>query len=182
MSDDKWTNIQKHVESKNDGLAKADKQDIVGPQPGNFKPLGAAPESQGLIEKFQTGRIQRQNRIEALREHSNGQREVWKKYVAGQVLVSGKRIDAQVEAQLEQIWRVHLESLREIGISNYEDRMHALQDLSERTARELKRVEAMDVPPFMKEKLLDAVVANWRQLFQRIDSEEIRHIRESDKS
>ena len=73
-----------------------------------------------------------------------------------------------------EIGRQHLLNLQEIGISNYDDRQRALQELTKRSAEQLQKVDTMDVPATMKQKLLDAVVKGWEQLFEKIASEEIR--------
>jgi hypothetical protein len=169
--DAKWEFVEKHLVKKEQQLPQVKANPMTAPLTGDV------PEPQGVIERFKVNKIERNQRIQVLTERTKGQLEVWKHYVEGQVGVAKQQIDAHVEARLMEIGRQHLLSLQEIGISNFEDRQRALQDLSQRSAEQLQRVNAMDVPPGMKQKLLDAVTKGWEQLFDKIQSEEIRTTR-----
>ena len=135
---------------------------------------GGLTAPQGIIEKIKIGKLEREKRIQILTEKTKGQLEVWKHHVESQVVVAKQRIDLHVEGQLMEIGRQHLLNLQEIGMSNFDDRFRALQDLTTRSAEQMQRVNSMDVPLSMKQKLIDAVAKGYEQLFEKIQSEEIR--------
>jgi hypothetical protein len=166
---DKWADVEKHLAKKEQHLPQPASNPIT---PQVIHGTGAQP--QGIVERFKSNKIERNKRIEILTETTKGQLQVWKHYVEGQVVVSKQRIDTHVEAQLMEIGRQHLMNLQEIGISNFDDRFRALQELTRRSASQIEQVNSMDVPPTMKQKLIEAVVKGYEQLFDKIQSEEIR--------
>src|SRR5436853_6448022 len=127
--DDKWKFAHSALTKKKNELTTT--ENAVNP------PVLHDGRPRGIVENYKTNAIQRNVRIEMETEKAKGRLEVWKKHVSGQVLVENNRIDMTVALQLEEIGQQHLRNLQEIGISNYDDRVSALKDLSVRAAHQL---------------------------------------------
>ena len=137
----------------------------------------------GVVENWKAGRIDRDHRLVVLQETKTRQLQVFKTYIAGQAEVAEARIHMTVQQQLDHISNEYLEHLRQSGIANVEGIAQALYELNIVTARELQRTNAADVPPYMKEKTLDAIKDSYDKLFDRIKADEIRpHARAADSS
>jgi len=166
----KWKDIEDRIEKKTQAETK--KQQFKTDLPA----VSDSPDvvsAKGVVEQVKAKGVERRARIEALTIRTKGQLEVWVHQVKNSVIVAKRKIDVHAEEQLEHIWRQHIQNLTEIGISNIDARIAALQDLSGRSAKQLLEIQNMDVPDFMKEKLIDAVHKEYATMFDRIQADEL---------
>jgi len=172
MTEDKWKSIDERNKKKKEEVAKKQQSDPTVPSMGE-PTSGISPAPKGIVEKVKLSNVERKARIEALTLETKGKLEVWAHRIKNEVIVGKQRIDVLADEQLTLINKQYLENLRILDISNLDERATTLRELTEKTVKQLQKIQEMDVPDFMKEKNTDAALDGFNKLFDKIKSEEV---------
>jgi hypothetical protein len=133
------------------------------------KEMVRSPE--GIIAKFKERLIERKACIKLLQTWYDAQLEVGKYQLEKAVQLKKKETDIEVEKIFSDLNSKHLNHLREIGISNFEQKLAAVDKLNSMMTESLTKFQNADWPEFMKNETIKKIIDSYRAFFNKITEE-----------
>lgn len=176
MPDDDWKRIDDEMKKRTAMVQKNDSESsaLASPVPRNLMRRDLPKEDMGMLERYQTNKIEKKARVAATRAQLDAELSLWKHQIEAVLVIAMEEVDLRLEEQLSYISSRHIENLRTLGISNLEKRADALRQLNAVSARVLREVQDDDVPQMMKARVTAAVLSNYERLAEDFSREEVR--------
>lgn len=115
-------------------------------------------EPQGILAKFQQGRLSRKASLEAMRLKYDSQIEALSHNLTKACQVEKAKADVMADEYLKELDAQHLLVLSELGLRNKETREKALMKLTQSTVDRLKEVQQMDWPESMIQETIQEIL------------------------
>ena len=112
-------------------------------------------EPQGILARFQQGRLSRKASLEAMKLKYDSQIKALGHNLAKACQVEKAKADVMADEYLKELDAQHLQVLSRLGLRNKETREKALMELTQSTVDRLKEVQQMDWPPSMIEETIN---------------------------
>ncbi|HYX07108.1 MAG TPA: hypothetical protein VE912_10290, partial [Bacteroidales bacterium] len=140
-------------------------QDEIERQLGKYE---SAKEQMGLVGKFQLNKVQRETLVEAAKEEYQAQLKYWKNRVNAQLEVSNAKLDQSLKNELNKIDQQHLKRLKELKISEFEERVSLQEQLLSLTDQLMTRAQNLDLPEKFVEELINNILDEKQKLMNEI--------------
>jgi len=134
---------------------------------GLATPPQALGEPQGIIAKFQAGKVKRQAVVEHLRTWYAANLDVTKHQLSEAVRVRKAESTMVAEQFLRNLDQQHLEYLTSLGLRNLETRQRALIEVADQTTKTLKDMKDKDWPPQLIDKTIQGIFELHERFFAK---------------
>jgi hypothetical protein len=167
-----WNNVEALVRRSSNEVAQHPPADL--PLAGVEQRIEVIKtERVGILGKFKSGSISRKAALTEMQVLSDAHLEATRHALKRALEVDQQRIDLIAQKYIYQITEEHLRDMQEMGLRNFESRMKTLLRLNTEAAALLKQAEAQDVPSFIKQKAIDAIVSKFDEFYRNITADEI---------
>ena len=167
-----WSNIE--------GLVRRNSSDVAQQLPPDLPLSGVDDRIEairtqrvGILGRFKSGSIDRNAALAEIQALSNAHLEATKHALKRALEVDRQRVDLIAQKYVYQITEEHLRDMRDMGLRNFEARMQTLLKLNSETSDLLRQAEAQDVPGFIRQKTLDAIISKYEEFLKAITADEI---------
>jgi hypothetical protein len=172
--DDKWENVEAVAKREQTGLPEQPAQGTHPLAPINDQIQAIRDQELDLIGRFKRNAIDRKAALEKMRVLHSAQLEAAQHALRRAVDVDKQRIDTVAEKYIFHIQEEYLRYMQELGLKNFNSRMDTLLKLNETMAALLRKAEAQDVPPSVREATIANIYKKHKEFADRLMDEEIR--------
>lgn len=165
-NDDKWKNVNALIKKEKAGSQENLTQSLA-------KPVEAmAKKPEGIIAQYKANQIERKAALGFLKVWYGSQLEVAEHQLRTAVMLKKRATETDAERFLMDINAQQIQYLIDLGITNVEQRMEALEKLQDKTVKMYEKIRGKDWPQEMVDQTITAISSLNKRFFDKVMEEQ----------
>ena len=169
--DSDWEDVEHALQRRNNESTMPIAPAGAQAAPQLITPEGEIAKASGVVAQYKANKITKEAVLEYLKVFHRKQLEVASHHLTEVARMRTAESTAVAEQFLERLNSQQMTFLQDIGLRNLDQRFAALEKLGDQTSQSLRRLKQSDMPPSLREQMINGVMELQTRFFERIMTE-----------